>query len=127
MIVNRIFSVGAGTVTDLWREDKRGQAMGMIFFGQFLGSLLGPVIGGILTRELSWRANFWSCVIMSGLLTAMTFLFVTETYFVDAGFYYYLLIYFYFFIVLKLGLLFFQLLMYFFFSYHRTIYSFRSQ
>lgn len=47
--------------------------------GTMLGPALGPVIGGVLTQFLGWRAIFWFLVIISGLWLIPYTLTVPET------------------------------------------------
>lgn len=40
------FSVGAGTISDVYRIEQRGRAFGINSLGPLLGALIGPPIGG---------------------------------------------------------------------------------
>ncbi|KAG0163302.1 hypothetical protein DFQ28_000183 [Apophysomyces sp. BC1034] len=50
-------AIGAGVVGDVVEPAKRGGYFGIYSAGQLIGVVIGPVIGGILAEELSWRAT----------------------------------------------------------------------
>ena len=55
-------------------------AMGLMFFGLYVGPLVGPNIGGGLTYHWSWRATFWFCFIYAATACIGMMLFTVETY-----------------------------------------------
>ncbi|TGZ76252.1 MFS general substrate transporter [Ascodesmis nigricans] len=73
-------TIGGGTITDVTTADQRGVAMALFSAGPLLGPVVGPIIGGFLTQAKGWRWVFWLLVILSGFMSAMTFLFLRETY-----------------------------------------------
>ncbi|KAF8519865.1 major facilitator superfamily domain-containing protein [Gautieria morchelliformis] len=51
-----VLSVGAATISDVYRLEERGTAMG-VFFGTILfGPTLAPLMGGVMATYASWRA-----------------------------------------------------------------------
>ncbi|KNG87020.1 hypothetical protein ANOM_004670 [Aspergillus nomiae NRRL 13137] len=62
-----LFSVGAGSLTDIYDVHERGTKFGIYYAAPMLGPSLGPVLGGILTKYLSWRATFWFLAIWIGV------------------------------------------------------------
>ena len=53
-------SVCAGTVADIWEVRERETAMGIFYLGSLaIGTLLGPLHGGLLTQAWGWRATQW--------------------------------------------------------------------
>lgn len=54
--------------------------MGVMFFGVFVGPLIGPNIGGGLTFYWNWRATFYFCVFYSGLVLSLISFLTVETY-----------------------------------------------
>ncbi len=48
--------------------------------GPLLGPCIGPVAGGYLIAAAGWRWVCWLLVILSGILTGISFLFMKETY-----------------------------------------------
>ncbi|OJJ50917.1 hypothetical protein ASPZODRAFT_138042 [Penicilliopsis zonata CBS 506.65] len=75
-------TLGAGTIADLVRAEKRGGAMVSWVMGPLLGPVVGPIgsVGGYLSQAKGWRWCAWFLVIMSGFATVLTFLFLKETY-----------------------------------------------
>ncbi len=52
-------STSAAILTDAFPPDERGRALGLNQVAAISGSILGLVLGGILTTELGWRSIFW--------------------------------------------------------------------
>ncbi|KAI0668312.1 MFS general substrate transporter [Trametes maxima] len=81
-------SVGAGTISDMYRLEERGTAMG-IFFGvrvYYLALLprssalrLPPVAGGLATHYATWRAAQWAIFAMGLGAYALIVLWLPET------------------------------------------------
>jgi EmrB/QacA subfamily drug resistance transporter len=68
LLVSRIVQgVGAGflsansaaILTDAFPENERGRALGMNQVAAISGTMLGLVLGGLLTSTLGWRSIFW--------------------------------------------------------------------
>lgn len=76
-------TVAGGVVTDIWRTNQLGPAMGLFTMTAFLGPVIGPIIGGYLVQNLAadkgWRWCFWFLLIFSGVC-ALNWLWVPETY-----------------------------------------------
>ena len=54
-----IFSNSAAIISDSFPESERGKALGINQISIVVGSVLGLVVGGILTSYLGWRSVFW--------------------------------------------------------------------
>jgi EmrB/QacA subfamily drug resistance transporter len=54
-----IFSNSAAIISDSFPESERGKALGINQISIVVGSVLGLVVGGILTTYLGWRSIFW--------------------------------------------------------------------
>ncbi|KAK2591975.1 hypothetical protein QQS21_010311 [Conoideocrella luteorostrata] len=50
-------------VADIAASDERGRYMGIVGAGMNLGPTVGPVLGGLLSKELGWPSIFWFCAI----------------------------------------------------------------
>ncbi|KAI1910027.1 hypothetical protein LOZ53_000189 [Ophidiomyces ophidiicola] len=73
-------TIGAGSMADMIRQEKRGAAMGAWALGPLLGPVIGPVAGGYLTEAKGWRWTFWVLAIVSGAITINTLIFMRESY-----------------------------------------------
>ncbi len=65
-----------GMTYELLPEEKAGLAGGIIIGAAGLGNAVGPLIGGVLTQELSWRWIFFLNVPVSIFAVAVTYLLV---------------------------------------------------
>ena len=61
-----------GMTYELLPEEKAGLAGGIIIGAAGLGNAVGPLIGGVLTQELSWRWIFFLNVPISAFAVAVT-------------------------------------------------------
>jgi len=52
-------SNAAAILTDAFPADERGRALGLNQVAALTGSIVGLVLGGVLTTELGWRSIFW--------------------------------------------------------------------
>jgi MFS family permease len=57
-------------VADLWPTGRRGTALGLVGAVQEVGSVLGPVLGGVVLALSGWRAIFWLNAV-AGLVLAL--------------------------------------------------------
>ncbi|EEH04469.1 conserved hypothetical protein [Histoplasma capsulatum G186AR] len=71
--------LATGVVADVATSDQRGTYIGWITAGALLGLAIGPVVGGVLTQHLGWRANFWSLAIFSAAFLVSFAIFFPET------------------------------------------------
>ncbi|KAJ1558203.1 hypothetical protein HK405_014188, partial [Cladochytrium tenue] len=73
-------SIAAGSVSDMFYLSERGAAVGAVSAGSAVGALTGPVLGGVMTQAIGWRATF---LLSAGLGAALLFaqlLAVPESY-----------------------------------------------
>ncbi|EFE39468.1 MFS multidrug transporter, putative [Trichophyton verrucosum HKI 0517] len=73
-------TIGAGTISDMIRQEKRGGALAAWALGPLLGPVIGPVAGAFLTQALGWRWTFWVLSIASGVVALNTFIWLNESY-----------------------------------------------
>lgn len=59
-------ALSSGVVSDVATASERGSYMGLVTAGSLLGPSIGPIIGGLLSQYLGWRAIFWFLVIFAG-------------------------------------------------------------
>ena len=73
-------SVGAGTVADIWEVKERGTATGIFYLGSLaIGTLLGPLLGGLLTEQWGWTATQWFLAVYGGIVFLLILLYLPET------------------------------------------------
>ncbi|RMD43858.1 hypothetical protein DV735_g1188, partial [Chaetothyriales sp. CBS 134920] len=73
-------TIGGGSVADVFVASERGTAMSIFALGPLIGPVIGPVAGGYLSEAAGWRWIFWVLLIAAGVLTAVSFLLLRETY-----------------------------------------------
>ncbi|KAF4837458.1 Itaconate transport protein [Colletotrichum siamense] len=72
-------ALASAVVADFVTSAERGQYIGITVVPIVLAPALGPVLGGILTQFLGWRAIFWFLAILSGVFFIALLLFFPET------------------------------------------------
>ena len=73
-------TIGSGSIADIIPVENRGRAMSAWALGPLLGPCIGPVAGGYLIAAAGWRWVYWLLVILGGILTGLSFVFMKETY-----------------------------------------------
>jgi EmrB/QacA subfamily drug resistance transporter len=73
-----IIPVGQAMLFRTFPPAKRARAAGMVALGTMLGPATGPVLGGILVTELSWRWCFYVNVPLGIVVLAVGALFLAE-------------------------------------------------
>jgi MFS family permease len=53
-----IFSTGLAILTSVFPPEERGKVLGINVAAVYLGLLLGPFVGGVLTEQFGWRSLF---------------------------------------------------------------------
>src|SRR5438270_1987989 len=88
LVVTRvIMGIGAGLVSPAalagavsgFPPERRGSALGIWGASAGVANLLGPVLGGVLTVALGWRANWWALVPLTMLAAVGIVRFVPST------------------------------------------------
>ncbi|KAL1869197.1 hypothetical protein VTK73DRAFT_3198 [Phialemonium thermophilum] len=72
-------TLGAGIISDVFRTDERGFAMGIYTLGPLIGPTVGPLIGGFLAETIGWRWDFWIVLIVGVVISCLAEVFNTET------------------------------------------------
>ena len=88
MLVGRFFagtmssaalSNAPGVIADLWDVERRGNSLGLLSTMTWLGTSLGPVVGGALELEKDWRWSFYF-LLMLGAVSAVFMFMIPETH-----------------------------------------------
>lgn len=72
-------SVSGGTVGDLFRPEKMHHPMTLFTAAPFLAPSMGPLIGGFINSNVSWRWTHYMLIIWAFLMFLAIFFFVPET------------------------------------------------
>jgi multidrug resistance protein len=73
-------AVGGGVLSDCFRPEERGKSIAIYSLAPLLGPALGPIAGGFIAENTSWRWVFYSVSIADGLIQFMGLFFLRETY-----------------------------------------------
>ncbi|KAH0605650.1 uncharacterized protein H6S33_004872 [Morchella sextelata] len=88
LIVFRFFSgiggsgcltIGGGVISDLFPAEQRGKATAIYAMGPLFGPVIGPICGGFIAQRVGWRWVYWVLLIVSGLVTALIWVFNRES------------------------------------------------
>lgn len=71
---------GGGSIADMMTQEKRAAAMAAFSLGPLVGPVLGPVAGGALQDAKGWRWVFWVVAIVSGFISMLMVVTMTESY-----------------------------------------------
>ncbi|KAI9246064.1 major facilitator superfamily domain-containing protein [Phascolomyces articulosus] len=72
-------ALGAGVISDFSTPAERGGYFSIFGSCQMISTTVGPVLGGVLSEELTWRWVFWILLIMGAVGLILVFFFVPET------------------------------------------------
>ncbi|KAF8593324.1 MFS general substrate transporter [Ceratobasidium sp. AG-I] len=73
-------AIGGGTIADLWAPEERGMAMGLYSLAPLTGPAIGPIVGAWIAQKTTWRWVFYSTSIANGIVQALGFWYLAETY-----------------------------------------------
>ncbi|KAI5255249.1 MFS general substrate transporter [Aureobasidium subglaciale] len=73
-------SVAGGTVGDLFPKTQLSLPMAFYTAAPFVGPEIGPIVGGFINYNTSWRWTFYVLLIWSGIMLAAIIFLVPETY-----------------------------------------------
>jgi multidrug resistance protein len=73
-------ALGAGVLSDLFVPEERGKAISIYSLAPLLGPALGPIAGGFITENTTWRWVFYATTIADGLIQISGLFFLQETY-----------------------------------------------
>jgi EmrB/QacA subfamily drug resistance transporter len=75
-----IFPVSVSVLTNTLPAEKSSHAIGLAYGIAGLGNAAGPLVGGLLTQTLGWRAIFWLLVPLAAISLAVGMKFIPETF-----------------------------------------------
>ena len=73
-------AIGGGVLGDCWRAEERGAAIAIYSLAPLLGPAVGPIAGGFITENTTWRWVFWATSIADAAIQVSGFFFLQETY-----------------------------------------------
>ncbi|KAI4165240.1 MAG: hypothetical protein LQ342_001108 [Letrouitia transgressa] len=73
-------AIGGGVMSDCWRPEQRGRAISIYSLAPLLGPAIGPIAGGFITENTTWRWAFYATSIADALIQLSGFFFLRETY-----------------------------------------------
>ncbi len=79
-----IFSTSIAILTSAYPPGERGRVLGLNAAAVYLGLSLGPVLGGFLTNQLSWRSIFFFNVLV-GMIVIFVTIFRLKEEWVDSS------------------------------------------
>ena len=73
-------AIGGGVLTDLFRPEERGLGMSVYSLAPLLGPAIGPLAGGFIVENVSWRWCFHAVTITGAIFQCIGLVFLKETY-----------------------------------------------
>ncbi|QDS73634.1 hypothetical protein FKW77_002189 [Venturia effusa] len=73
-------AIGGGVLSDIFTADERGKAISIYSLMPLLGPAIGPIAGGFIAENTTWRWVFWSTTCLDALIQLSGMLFLQETY-----------------------------------------------
>lgn len=73
-------AIGGGVLSDCFTAEQRGKAISIYSLAPLLGPAVGPIAGGFITENTTWRWVFWATTIADALIQISGLFFLQETY-----------------------------------------------
>ena len=73
-------AIGGGVLGDLWSAEERGKALAVYSLAPLLGPAIGPVAGGFVAENTTWRWIFYATTIANGIAMLLGVIFLQETH-----------------------------------------------
>lgn len=73
-------AIGGGVLSDLFYAEQRGRAISIYSLAPLLGPAVGPIAGGFITENATWRWVFYATTIADGVIQIFGYFFLQETY-----------------------------------------------
>lgn len=72
--------MGGGVLSDCFRPEERGKSIAIYSLAPLLGPALGPIAGGFIAENTTWRWVFYATSIADALIQLAGLFFLRETY-----------------------------------------------
>ncbi|OKL59558.1 hypothetical protein UA08_05013 [Talaromyces atroroseus] len=73
-------AIGGAVLGDLFTTDTRGRAIAVYSLAPLLGPAIGPIAGGFITQNTSWRWIFYATTMADGVIQLIGLYFLRETF-----------------------------------------------
>ncbi|PVI06483.1 MFS general substrate transporter [Periconia macrospinosa] len=73
-------AIGGGMLSDCFHAEQRGRAISIYSLAPLLGPAIGPIAGGYIVQNTTWRWCFWSTSIFTAVVQCFGFFLLQETY-----------------------------------------------
>ncbi|KAK2006352.1 major facilitator superfamily transporter [Colletotrichum eremochloae] len=73
-------AIGGGVLADLFEPEQRGKAISIYTLMPMLGPAIGPIAGGFVTQNTTWRWIFYSTTILTAVIQSIGVFVLQETY-----------------------------------------------
>ena len=75
-----VMNLAPAIVADIYPIERRSFAMGIVLIVQSVSPAAGPLCGGFIAQQLSWRWVYWILIIASGVVTIVSTFYFRECY-----------------------------------------------
>lgn len=73
-------ALGGGVLSDLFTAEERGRAISIYSLAPLLGPAIGPIAGGFIAENTTWRWVYYATTIADGIIQCFGLFFLQETY-----------------------------------------------
>ncbi|KAF1841382.1 putative MFS multidrug transporter [Cucurbitaria berberidis CBS 394.84] len=73
-------AIGGGLLSDCFLPEQRGRAISIYSLAPLLGPAIGPIAGGFISENTTWRWCFYATTIFTAIVQCFGFFFLQETY-----------------------------------------------
>jgi MFS family permease len=73
-------AIGGGILADCFHPEQRGKAIAIYSLAPLIGPAAGPVAGGFIAQNISWRWVFWIVTIADAVVQVFGIFFLQETW-----------------------------------------------
>ena len=75
-----VFALAPSSIADMFRKEKRGAIMALLFVAYSLGSSVGPIAGSYINAAWGWRWIFYTSGGAGFVVTVLKYIGLSETY-----------------------------------------------